>query len=65
MNESDTNTQKLELSYVFSPHEIKTLAHFFRQNQKQLPDGLEDFASAVEKAVYNGMSIDEAELFYS
>ena len=55
----------LQLDYHFSPQEIRVLAHFFREQQANIPDGLEEFAMAVEKAIYNSMSIDEAQAFYS
>ena len=50
---------------LLSPQEIRVLAHFFREQQANIPDGLEEFAMAVEKAIYNSMSIDEAQAFYS
>jgi hypothetical protein len=55
----------LSLTYSFSPRETALLAHFLREHQDKIPDGLADFSKAVENAVYNSMSIDEAEKFYS
>jgi len=57
--------KKMSLDYHFSVQEIAILARFFRKHQNELPDGLKFFAGAVEKTVYNSMSIDEAERFYS
>lgn len=57
--------EDLHLDYHFSHREIRVLARYFRNHQADLPEGLEDFARAVEAAVYNAMSIDEAEEFYS
>ncbi|MDE5614222.1 MAG: hypothetical protein K2M90_04640 [Treponemataceae bacterium] len=56
--------EELHLDYHFTRREIRILARFLRNNQALLPDGLEDFAQAVEAAVYDAMSVDEAEAFY-
>lgn len=55
----------MTLDYHFSETEIKFLARFFRKNQEHLPDELLNFSSQIEHAIYNSMSIDEAEEFYS
>lgn len=55
----------LTLSYNFSESEIKLLARFFRNHQENLPDGLLEFSNKIERAIYNSMSIDEAQAFYS
>ena len=60
----DNPLSQLEFDYHFSPAEVQVLARYFRSIQGELPDGLEAFAAAVEKAVYSVMSIDEAEAFY-
>ena len=65
MEEPRISQNKLELSYVFSAREIRVLARYFRDHQNTIPQELEEFASALEKCVYNAMSIYEAELFYS
>ena len=54
----------MHLDYHFTRREIRILARYFRNNQATLPEGIEDFAKAVETAIYNSMSIDEAEAFY-
>lgn len=59
------DSQSLSLDYHFNESEIKLLARFFRNNQEQLPDGLLDFSTKIERAIYNSMSIDEAQAFYS
>lgn len=62
------NTQKinqLSLDYRFSEQEIRLLARFFRNNQEQIPDGLLDFSTKIERAIYNSLSIAEAQAFYS
>lgn len=59
------DSNPISLDYHFNEHEIKLLARFFRNNQGQLPDGLLDFASKIERAIYNSMTIDEASAFYS
>ena len=56
--------EDLHLDYHFTRREIRILARYFRNNQATLPEGIEDFAKAVETAIYNSMSIDEAEAFY-
>ena len=60
-----SDVEDLDLTYHFSKQELRILARFIRQHQTQIPEGLEDFAAAVEKAMYNSMSVDEAEVFYS
>ncbi len=55
----------LSLEYNFNEREIRSLARFLRNNQEQIPDALLAFATKVERAIYNSMSIDEAEAFYS
>lgn len=65
---NDTNSTSepaLSLDYSFNEREIKILARFFRQNQGKLPEGLEDFARQIELLIYQKMSIDEVEKFYS
>ena len=51
--------------YRFTERETKSLARFLRKNQEQIPDELLDFSAGVERVMYNSMSIDEAEAFYS
>ncbi|MBQ6779716.1 MAG: hypothetical protein IJP62_00635 [Treponema sp.] len=60
-----SDVDDLQLTYTFSKQELRILARFIRLHQEQIPEGLEDFAGAVEKAMYDSMSIDEAEVFYS
>jgi len=61
----DSKEKQLSLEYSFSPREIIILARFFRQKQTEIPEGLTDFMTAVEKTIYSSMSIQEAERFYS
>jgi hypothetical protein len=65
MNVLDDSDKSLSLDYHFSSDEIRVLARFFRNNQRNIPAGLEEFAAVVEKVIYNNMSIYEAEKFYS
>lgn len=58
-------SEKLSFDYHFSEREIKALARFFRKNQERLPSELADFSMKIERVIYNFMSIDEAESFYS
>ena len=51
--------------YSFTEREVRALARFLRKNQEQIPDVLLDFSARVERVMYNSMSIDEAEAFYS
>ena len=53
------------MDYHFSEREIRQLARFLRNNQESLPDELINFATKIERAIYNSMTIDEAEAFYS
>lgn len=55
----------ITLDYHFTESEIKMLARLLRKNQERLPDELLNFASKIERVIYNSMSIDEAEAFYS
>lgn len=52
------------VSYTFSDAELKALAYFFRQSHS-VPDELYTLNSLVEKYIYENMTIDEAERFYS
>jgi hypothetical protein len=67
MIRSDTTKgiDALSFSYTFSPRETALLARFLRSRQDEVPDGLADFLKAVEDVVYNSMSIEEAEKFYT
>ena len=60
-----SDVDDLHLTYQFTKRELRILARFIRQYQERIPEGLEDFAAAVEKAIYNSMSIDEVESFYT
>lgn len=55
----------LTLDYHFGPAEIVDLAKFLRKNEEVLPDSLIKFSSSIEKIIYENLSIDEAETFYS
>ena len=57
--------EKFSLSYDFTPKEVVVLAKYFRENQAQLPDGLERFYKALEDSVYNSLSLEEVRNFYS
>lgn len=59
------NTNSMSLDYHFNENEIRLLARFLRNNQEQIPDGLLDFSTKIERAIYNSMSIAEAQAFYS
>ncbi|MCR4733676.1 MAG: hypothetical protein K5829_01560 [Treponema sp.] len=54
-----------KLNYNFSAEEISLLARFLRDNQDQLPKGLEKFYKSLEDAIYNSLSLEEARRFYS
>ncbi|MBO6218863.1 MULTISPECIES: hypothetical protein [unclassified Treponema] len=64
-NDSFSEKTSLSLDYHFNESEIKILARLLRNNQEQIPDALLDFSMKIERAIYNSMSIDEAEAFYS
>ncbi len=63
--EEITEERALSLDYKFSPAEIKYLAKFFRCFQDKIPRELEQFSFALEKAIYQNMSVDEVEKFFS
>ena len=65
MMENGADDNGFTLDYRFNEREIKILASFFRRYEEQIPDGLADFAIKIERKIYNSMSIQEAEAFYS
>ena len=54
-----------KLTYNFTSKEISVLAKFLRDNQADLPKGLENFYKSLEDAVYNSLSLEEVRNFYS
>ena len=62
----ENNEQKeFKLTYTFSSKEISILAKFLRNNQINLPIGLEGFYKALEDSIYNSLSLEEVRNFYS
>lgn len=57
--------RRMTLDYHFTPRELSVMARFLRSRATELPDALIDFYAAVERTVYDSLSIDEAEQFYS
>lgn len=57
--------KNLSLTYSFTPREVSTLARLFRKYQDKIPEELIDFSLAIEKEIYNNLSIEEAQIFYS
>lgn len=57
--------KNFSLSYNFNTQEIAALAKFLRDNEENLPAGLELFYKALEDAVYKSLSLDEVKQFYS
>lgn len=53
------------LTYSFSAKEVAILARFFREQEDNLPAGLENFSQSLEKSIYNNLTIEEAKRFYS
>lgn len=64
-NNSEKNDKNITLSYNFTSNEIEILAKYFRDNQNTLPKGIERFYNALEKSIYNSMSLEEVRKFYS
>ncbi|MFA6856371.1 MAG: hypothetical protein WCR31_04100 [Treponema sp.] len=62
---STKTTDSLSFTYSFTPQETEMLAYFLRKHQAEIPAGLVGFSKTIENIVYNAMSIDEAEKFYS
>lgn len=56
--------QAKSFGYVFSETEIKYLALFFRKADS-IPNELSAFKEFTEKYIYNSMTIEEAERFFS
>ncbi len=52
------------LTYSFTEEELKSLVRFLRVKQEILPPELYMFYSVLEKAIYDSMSIEEAEEFF-
>lgn len=65
MTNYSCNLPDLSLKYDFKPRETALIARFLRLHASEIPDGLSDFVKAVEDTVYNSMSLEEAERFYS
>ena len=65
MIDSVSQKSSLSFTYNFSHRETSHLAYFLRKHQNEVPDALADFLKAVESAIYNSMTIGEAEKFYS
>ncbi len=63
--EKSARREDFFLDYRFNEREIKLLASLFRKYQAQIPDGLIDFMTKIERKIYNSMTIEEAEEFYS
>ncbi len=64
MSSEENHLSQLQLDYHFSSEEVQALARHFRNIQGEIPDSLISFATAIERAIYDVMSIDEAEAFY-
>lgn len=56
--------KSLSFEYKFTSSEVAALAKFLRVRSLDIPDELLNFTRAVEDAVYDTMSIQEAEHFY-
>lgn len=57
--------KEFTLSYNFNSKEVAALAKFLRNNQENMPEGLEIFYRALEDSVYKSLSLDEVKKFYS
>ena len=57
--------KQFSLSYNFNSTEVAALARFLRDNEENLPPGLELFCKALEDSVYKSLSLDEVKKFYS
>lgn len=55
----------MTMDYHFNARELSTIARFLRKKADEIPEELIDFYTAVERTVYDSLSIDEAEQFYS
>ncbi|MCR4947925.1 MAG: hypothetical protein K6A15_02100 [Treponema sp.] len=53
------------LDYSFSKNELFQLAKYLRTKQEELPEGLELFYKTLEDSIYNCMSLQEVQRFYS
>ncbi len=52
-------------NYRFSAAEVKALILFIRRNERYLDPQLEKLVSELEQFLYDHMSIEEAENFFS
>lgn len=57
--------QKFELTYNFTPEEIRILSKFLRSKEAELPKGLGNFTRALENSVYECLSLEEIKEFFS
>ncbi|MCR4741497.1 MAG: hypothetical protein K5866_01300 [Treponema sp.] len=62
---SESTDPNYFLTYSFSAQEVALLAKFLRNQEENLPDGLKNFSQALEKSIYNNLTIEEAKRFYS
>ena len=53
------------LDYSFSKKELFLLAKYLRTKQEELPEGLELFYKTLEDSIYNCLSLEEVNRFYS
>ena len=53
------------LDYSFSKNELFQLTKYLRSKQEELPEGLELFYKTLEDSIYNCMSLQEVQRFYS
>jgi hypothetical protein len=58
-------TGKEVLDYRFSAAEVKAFLLFVRRNEKYLDPQLEKLVSDLERFLYDHMTVEEAENFFS
>ncbi len=61
----EPDEKKYTLSYNFTSKEVAALAKFLRDNQENLPEGLEYFYKALEDSIYQSLTLEEVKNFYS
>ena len=61
----EPDEKKYTLSYNFTSKEVAALAKFLRDNQENLPEGLEYFYKALEDSIYKSLTLEEVKNFYS
>lgn len=62
---TENDSESFKLTYSFTAKEIGLLARFLRTKETELPRGLEKFSKTLEDSVYDCLTLEEVQKFYS